>query len=304
MNVQISAKMAPVRSCYVRIRTKYLVVWTAHIDMSEMPLITPTVATHSPHAHDFLFRSLRDAQDELVKRRQDGALENATHALLSRHGAFMLKHFIEPRAVLFRQIATPTHETLRFLRYAKQIKLEPLILEYYGDKFVSARNRYKRSLGKLPIYQHVSANGEVAVKYHTILDFPAVEGRPFYSVKCKHGEPLISYHHRILNQVTQLPIESSCVDATPWFGRIGLAAEKYYEEVFTLFIRDGILFENYFVTPAERPFIESVIIPAYNAVSRRFGMSPLIVRLLPPREELKMFWDAYPKRVERLVTHA
>ncbi|MFZ2886484.1 MAG: hypothetical protein WA021_01555 [Minisyncoccia bacterium] len=254
-----------------------------------------------PHGHDFLFLTQKDALQELKKRRKDKALTEAVHAQLQEHGAYVLKNFAQPRAVLFRQVATPTHETLRFLRLAKNLRIKPLVLEYYGDKFVSARNRYKRSLGKMPIYQHIGADGVVAVKYHTILDFPAVEGRPMYSVKTLAGEPLIAYHHRLLHAVTKLPIHTSCLDATPWFGRIGLDAQKYYEHVFMLFLRDGILFENYFLTKAEKPFVDSVIMPAFDAVSRRFGRQPLIVRLLPSKKELQVFWDSYPKKVSRLV---
>ncbi len=269
--------------------------------MADLHALPTSVIAHPPSAHDFLFRQHRDVLEELTKRRKSPVLKHAAHETLRRHGDFVLKRFAAPRAVLFRQIATPTHETLRFLRYAKQLGLQPLILEYYGDKFVSARNRYKRSLVKLPIYQFVDEDGQVTVKYHTILDFPKVEGKPFHSIRTMHNEPLISYHHRLLHNLTKLDIEDACIDATPWFGRIGLSAQKYYEEVFTLFIRDGILFENYFVTPSEQPFVQNVIIPAFDAVSRRFGISPLIVRLLPSKKELQMFWDSYPKKVERFI---
>lgn len=262
------------------------------------PLIDANLAVHS---HDFLFVSLKEATEELRRRRKDIALRNAAHEEIHVHGDFVLRHFAKPRAVLFRQVATPTHEMLRFIRFAKQANLDPLILEYYGDKFVSARNRYKRSLGKMPIYQHIGADGVVNVRHHTILDFPAVEGKPFYSIRCLHDEPLISYHHRLLSATTGLKPKTACLDATPWFGRLGLNAEKYYEKVFTLFIRDGILFENYFLTPSERPFVDSVIIPAFNTVSRIYGVQPLIVRLLPPKKELQAFWDSYPKKIERFL---
>lgn len=253
------------------------------------------------NSHDFLFMHHEEALKELTRRRDDARLQEATQKSLAQHGNFILKHFERPRAVLFRQVATPTHETLRFLRYAKDMDLEPLVLEYYGDKFVSARNPYKRSLGKMPIYQHVGADGQVSIRYNTVLDFPAYEGKSFYNVRCIHGEPLIAYHHRLLAATTGMDVERSCVDATPWFGLIGLQAEKYYEQVFTLFVRDGILFENYFVTPSERSFVEHVIIPAFNAVSRTYGVQPIIVRLLPPKQELQTFWDSYPKKIERFL---
>lgn len=271
--------------------------------MTNFTETVPSIAaSHDVHQHDFLFHTHKDALELLRKRRRNLTLKKALHEKIEAYGDFVLSRLKKPRAVLFRQVATPTHETLRFLRFAKQMQLEPLILEYYGDKFVSARNQYKRSLGKMPIYQHVGSDGAVQVRYHTILDFPAVEGKPFYSVRCLDGEPLIAFHHRLLKNVTRLDPAKICLDATPWFGRIGLHAEHYYEHVFSLFIRDAILFENYFLTPGEKPFVENVIIPAFNAVARTYGEQPLIVRLLPSKKELQMFWDSYPRKVEHFIT--
>jgi hypothetical protein len=65
--------------------------------------------------HDFLFISLSDAAAELSRRRRDDALA-------ARHDAFRISlppniaaHFTKPRAILFRQLASPTYETLEFL---------------------------------------------------------------------------------------------------------------------------------------------------------------------------------------------
>lgn len=255
----------------------------------------------SPDKPDALFTTQREAYGELMRRRKDVNLKKRVVEHLDASAQTVLEKFNAPRAVLFRQVATPTHEILRFLRMAKHMKLAPLILEYYGDKFVSAGNSYKRSLGKMPIYQHTGTDGRDNVRYRTILDFNAYTGKALEKVRCKNGESLIDFHHKILSKLARFNTETQCVDATSWFRGIGGHAEEYYEQFLMLFIRDGILFENYHSTGVERPLVQKTVLPAFRAVSDLYGMRPLIVHLVPPQKELRPFWDSYPKKLERFL---
>lgn len=244
-----------------------------------------------------LYTSPKMALWELRERRKDPALKKAVRKNLGPAAETLLKKFNQPRAVLFRQVGTPTHETLRFLRMAKQMGLKPLILEYHGDKFVSAGNRYKRSLGKMPIYQYTGSDGIDSVKYHTILDFPAVEGRPLSGIRSLDGGSLIDFHHHLLSKIARINVDRHTIDLTSWLCTIKKKqALSYYEQVLNLFLRDGILFESFVPFRSEARFTHEVIVPSINQIKEHYGIPPLIVRLLPEKEETRLFWDSFPRK--------
>ena len=251
---------------------------------------------------DHLFVSQSEARATLINRKKDLELKKRVWEEMNPEARTIITKFSSPRAVLFRQVATPTHEVLRFLRIAKHMKLNPVILEYYGDKFVSAGNPYKRALGKMPIYQHTGIDGRDNVKYHTILDFNAYTGKSLSAVKCPSGESMIDFHHKLLDKMSRLNIGTHCADATPWFHALGGMAGKYYEEFLTLFIRDAILFEYFEPTVSEQKFVRETMVPAFQNVTAQFGMSPLIVRLVPKNKEGRKLWDSYPKKIGQFLS--
>lgn len=252
---------------------------------------------------DHVYMEPRVALWELNQRRKDIELKSDIRTNLGSTAVPVLKKFAKARAVLFRQLGTPTHETLRFLRMAKMLHLDPLILEYLDDKFVSAGNRYKRSLGKLPIYQFTGSDGVDNVKYRNICDFSKHEGKRLAEVNCTDGSKMVEIHHALLQKVAAVNPKTRCFDASAWFHHINSdsRADTYYESVLSLFLRDGILFENYFTTQTERPFVQHTIIPAIDKIVARYRKKPIIVRLLPQGQELRLFWDSFPKKTERFL---
>lgn len=250
---------------------------------------------------DHIFTLQSEARNALMNRKKDLELKKRVWERMNPEARVIIAKFDSPRAVLFRQVATPTHEILRFLRVAKHMRLTPIIMEYYGDKFVSAGNPYKRALGKMPIYQHTGIDGRDNVKCRNIVDFNAYTGKPLSAVKCKSGESLIDFHHKLLGKMTRLNIDAHCFDATLWFRSLGGFAGKYYEEFLTLFIRDAILFEYFEPTASEQKFICDTMMPAFQNVTTTFGLKPLILRLVPRNKEGRKLWDAYPKKIERLI---
>lgn len=238
---------------------------------------------------------------ELKRRRKDAELKRAVRKEFMGKSLDIFRRFSQPRAVFFRQVATPNHETLRFLEFAKELKLKPLILEYHDDKFVSSENRSKRSLGKLPIYQYTGKDGRDMVVYQTVCDFNAHAGKKLRDVTCHSGESLISLHHKMFKHLTRVNPKTYSFDASAWFHQAGNNAQTYYLKLLMLFIRDGILFENFMPHRSEIAFTKSVVIPAFHEVHRRFGIRPLIVQLIPDDQETRQFWDSYPKTaVDRL----
>ncbi len=241
------------------------------------------------------------ALTELYRRRKDVSLKKSVHSELNGFAKEIIKKFKRPRAVLFRQLATPTHEIIRFLKIAKKLSLEPLIFEYLGDKFVGAGNRYKHSLGKMPIYQYTGTDGRDIFHYKSICDFNKFTGKKISNVQCHNGESLTAFHHHLFRSITKLNPKTHCIDATDWFNSVGKKAGNYYEHFLRLFVRDAILFENYTVTRDEGPFVTESVLPAFLKIENLLGQRPLIVRLLPDTEELRLFWDSYPKKVGRLI---
>jgi len=252
-------------------------------------------------AFNHLYTEPRTALRDLHQRRKDLDLRKIVRQNLGRSSEELLKKFSQPRAVFFRQVATPNHEMLRFLRLAKQMKLKPLILEYHEDKFVSSENRSKRLLGKMPIYQYTGADGRDMVVHETICDFNVSTGKKFKDIVCKNGEKLIPFHHHLFRKLTGLNPKIYCFDASNWFKSAGKKAGIYYEQLLTFFVRDGILFDSFIPLRSEAAFMKTTILPAFEKLKNQYGVKPLIVRLLPENDEMRLFWDAYPKKVRRYL---
>ncbi len=265
------------------------------------PEYAPVFTEDMSSAIDYLYTSQHEAREELIKRRKNQKLKLAVRRGLHPSFNTVAHMFESPKAVMFRQVATPTHEILRFIRMAKHMKLTPVILEYYGDKFVSAGNPYKRSLGKMPIYQHTGIDGRDIVHYRNIVDFNAYTGKPLSAVQCKDGTTLIRFHHILLNQLARFSTEKQCVDATEWFEAMGDYAQGYYRQFLTLFVRDAILFEYIDPAESEQQFARDVMIPAFHSVEAQYAHRPLIVRLVPKNKEARQFWDSFPKKTESLI---
>lgn len=250
---------------------------------------------------DDMFTPQAEALFELKRRRRDVSLRAKVREALDPSAEAVIQKLDVPRAMLFRQVASPTHELLRFLRIAKHTHLTPLFFEYYGDKFVSAENPYKRALGKMPIYQHTGIDGRDIVRYENVIDFNSSTGKPLDTIMCTNGLSLIDFHHGLIEKMTRLDVKSHSVDATTWFQGIGGHAGGYYEQFLSLFIRDAILFEQFEPTKAEQQFTHEIFIPAFKKVTSLYGLRPLIVRLVPQNKEGLSFWDSYPTEIEKYI---
>jgi hypothetical protein len=252
-------------------------------------------------AFNHLYTEPRLALWELQQRRKDVALKNQARQFLGASAEEVLKKFSRPRALLFRNIATPTHETIRFLKLAKQMGLKPLILEYLDDKFVSSENRSKRLLGKMPVYEHTASNGQDIIEYETVCDFNEANGKRLADVVCLNDEGLVSLHHRLFRTLTGLNPKTCTADVSDWLKSTGGRPEQYYEQALTLLIRDGILFENFMPFRSESAFAKSIIVPAFEKLKNVYAVKPLIVRLLPEEVEMRKIWDSYPRKVKKYI---
>lgn len=261
--------------------------------------VSSTVPTQEMQAD--IFVQQRHALSELMQRRTNLKLKRQITRDLDPAGRVLLSRLRRPSAILFRQVASPTQETLRFLTTVKHMGLQAFILEYSGDKFVSAGNSFKRALGKMPIYRQMATDGREIVHYRTIVDFNSYVGKPLSDVRCKNGESLIDFHHNLMQKVVKFDTNRFCLEATPWFQSSGGNALGYYEQFLMLFIRDAILFEEVLPTASEEQFARDVIIPAFTSVTEKFGLKPLIIELIPKNKSGRIYWDSYTKEVEKYM---
>lgn len=196
----------------------------------------------------------------------------------------------QPCAVLFRHIATPDMEMVRFVKTAERLNLLPLVIEFSADKFVS-RNRDKMKLGKL-CFSELRADGkEYQYRYHKIFNPAEVENQLLKEITTTTGEKLVDFHHKWLRQI--FPQVVHC-DVSEWILRHGTHAQEFYRSFFCLFVAHGVLFDTFLEDDSEGPFTNRVIRPAFDEVTSRFGKRPLIVELFSQDEWGQKVWWSYP----------
>lgn len=201
-----------------------------------------------------------------------------------------------PRAVMFRNIASPDLEFLYFVNYATQNDLSPIILEYTHDVF-SSKNDDKLSLVKLAIFEKRNKNGDGIFHYKKIVNINRYDGHSFCNIKTTNGENLVDYHHNLLNSV--MPEFNNYYDMSDWLAKHGSLAKKYYEKIFALYLVHGILFENFVTNESEAGFEDDVVMPAFKKIKSLFGLQPLIVSLA--RDPNDVYWWSYSSNIEKYI---
>lgn len=200
----------------------------------------------------------------------------------------------EPCAAIWRWMATPNFEVLRFIELVKECGLPACWLEFTGDKFFS-RNHEKHLLGKITFYHGKENRNGDKVSHHRVIDASAEEGKRFHDIKTAWGEDLVAFHHRLLSQELA---ECNYSDLTEWCRKAGGKPVHFYPRLLAFFICYGILFENFVEEGSEGEFVGKIVRPAFERVTEHFGVKPLIVRLIPKDSETKRDWGWYPGRLE------
>lgn len=203
--------------------------------------------------------------------------------------------------VLFRHIATPNYEVSRFLMAADALEeLNPLILEYTKDKF-NNRNDWKFSLAKLRFNKGTNKLGEHIYEAKTIIDINAANNVPISSVNTTWGQSLVDFHHELFGDAYPT-FKEQASDISEWLHAHGSSAKDYYKAFLALFLKDGILFENFLMDSKEYEFTKEIILPALLELEAETGYKPLIVALEPTDIEGDDFWLSHPiSRKEHIV---
>lgn len=199
----------------------------------------------------------------------------------------------KPLAVLFRQVATPNYETLRFLSIASGFDMQPVILEFTTDR-LAMENVYKKSLVCTPLVEKVSTKGHVHFRRRWVCPPDGIRPQVRLSeMSTELGENLIDFHHRAFD-ATCAHYGAIRVDASDWFSIIGRAS-RYYPAFMSLFCSHAILFESYSYGNGEGDFTRMIVDPSFDEATTEIGAKPLIVPINPTGIEDAPFWVCYPK---------
>ena len=245
-----------------------------------------------------LYSPMQFANEEIWRRWNNKVLREKVSHFLGDVPVLMKDR---PRAILSRGVLTPNFETRRFVDVAKLSGLDPVCAEFYDDKFTS-QNKDKIHLAKLIFFHKLDKNLRPIFGKRTIIDFKINENKSFKNVSTIDGHSFIDFHHDLYKKEYKEILD--CFDISI-YKRNGENAKEVYEKIFSLCIANGILFENFIAKDKEREktFTVDVVMPAFKAVTKRFGCRPIVVPLLPLEDEEKDIWMWYPGRLEKYYIH-
>lgn len=247
-----------------------------------------------------VYTSIEAAREEIWRRWNDVYLRRKVEAFVGHVPEPLIR---EPRAILNRDIATPDNEFGEFVRRAHRLGLSPLVPEYLEDKFVGI-NPDKLALAKMPIYTGRDKNGNSTYRYRNVIDYAKCDGMKFYDIKTLWGEPLASFHHRLLRLIYP---DVEVFDNSMWLNSKGYSARDFYPYELSLYICYGVLFEDFISCGAERIFCAQIVKPAIEKLIDIFGLKPLIVALVSKKTSEDEFvddiyWYSYPPCLEDEIT--
>jgi hypothetical protein len=241
-----------------------------------------------------LYTNLEEAKEEIWQRWNNETLKKQIENYLKEVPSGFK---VEPRAVLYRNIATPNIEFYHFLKLSEEANLNPVVFEYLNDKLVY-KSSDKYFLCKIYFYKGKGKNGGKKIIPKRIIDFNSAEGKKFSEIKTVWQEGFIDFHHRILHSCGK-GIES--IDVSQWSEIKDKAAEQCYQHILSLFVCHGILFETFITNTSEEKFAKKVVLPAFESIVELFGVKPLIVPIVPLDEEVDICWWCYPDYIEKEI---
>lgn len=237
--------------------------------------------TSSPDIfNSFVYTNINSAVAILDQRRNDLSLEKYVKNYIPN-----LPHIININdriAFLSRDVATPNNETIKFIDLANKNKLRPLFWEYYDDRFSPNVNITKHSLAKMMFYLGLDKKNNDKVRGATVVDFNLYNSKKISEVKTLWGESLVDFHHALFGTIysTEKSKEFLFFDASGWYHELGGEVSVYYKYILLLFIKNGILFEDFVLDDIEEIlFIRKVFLKAFIDIYLETGLKPLICPL-------------------------
>lgn len=248
--------------------------------------------------NQIVYTPLSEALRLLDERQKDPILMAKIEKLLKGDIPEVLKN--KKCGVFARQVATPNFDTQRFIKLAQNNQLEIVLFEYPDDKFAS-KNIFKHSLGQIRINNGLNHKGEYLVEKINIIDLVKYDGKKIKELLTLWGEPLIDFHKKLFKHY-ELPEDIIFYDISKWYYKNGGCASKYYLNYLSLFVSNGILFENFLLLKGcEDDFIKSVLLPTIEKIINLTGVKPLIVPLDPIETESDEYWISHPFKIKHLI---
>jgi hypothetical protein len=249
---------------------------------------------------EHVYSAVSEIRHELKTRRENPDLRSKVRDFFKDNP--LLDIDSEPRAILSRTIFTPNLEFNYFVDVAKDFNIKPLLLEYGAGKFV-AKNPEKYHLCKLFFFDERGKNGGLNYQTKRIVDFNTFEGLPMKDLLTDWREPLTEFHHTLLNSQHEGMTEN-IMDFSDWFNRTRYLTNHYYYYFLSLFICNGVLFENYLINDKhESDFIKKNVLDSFARVTEYFGVKPLIYPLSPLESEQLRSWYSYTIDMKEMVDH-
>lgn len=246
----------------------------------------------------FVYMSLEDAVKEIDYRQNNELINDYLKKTLPTGIPEVMKN--KKSIVLFRHIATLNYEILRFVSLTSIFdKFQQVILEYTEDKFTN-RNEWKFFLGKMSFIKGMNKNNEIMFESQNIINFNESNIKPISSIKTIWGQSLVDFHHEMFFKYFP-DLKGQVFDLSKWIHENGDEAKKYYKYFLALFLKHGILFENFMLENGELAFTKEVIMPAIMEIEKETGMHPIIVALEPTDIEGDKFWLSHPYNQKKIV---
>jgi hypothetical protein len=247
----------------------------------------------------FIYTPVEEAIKELDSRLNNTKLDKYTEKVLAGNN---IPEIMKNRKsmVLFRHVATLNYEVRRFIIAADALdELYPIIFEYTADKF-NNRNDWKFSLGKISLSNGVNKKKEQMFECKNIIDTNGSNNKQICSINTHWNQPLVDFHHEIFTK--GFPhLKDNIYDLSNWLHKFGPTAKEYYKPFFTLFLKHGILFENFLLNGDELEFTKKVILPIILEIIKETGVKPLIVALEPTDIEGDKFWLSHPSHEKEFI---
>lgn len=202
-----------------------------------------------------------------------------------------------PKAIIFRNIASPNLELHIAKEYACMAGLDLVVFEYTADKFCT-RNRDKLHLGKMMFFSNKNKN--VCVGKNNIVNIKDDDNKKFLDIKTVWGQDLIDFHHDLFKKCGFEDVKF--FDAS-MYKENGLDAFEIYKRILSLCTHSAVLLENFLIKAdrGEKKFTEEIIIPAFLEIQKSHKMKPLIVPLLGSDGEGSVCWQHYPESIKEHV---
>jgi len=251
-----------------------------------------------------VYTNIHDAIRELDKRKNDINIDKYIDKLVPNGVPRFLNG--KKHAFLSRDLATPNYETRRFVSIVNALGSDiiPLFWEYHDDKFTPNVNPSKYNLARNTFYLGLDKRGSEKTRSFTVVDFNKYNGKRISEVKTVWNQSLVDYHHELIKENYLSIVHSDFIsfDASAWYRELGGDTSFYYKRILALFLKHGILFENFVISDkVEFEFTKNIFLPAFIEIYNETGIKPLIVALEPTNMESDNFWMYYPHDMINLI---